>query len=212
MAKINYGAEWTKVADGEVTKVKDEKTETVCELFGLADAGAKTAVYFLLPGKDGMKGLAVNFLANSLLEQVKSIGQIIVLREMYRMQYNGPEETDSRPDGQLLLKTHRTSHLPAGQVEWLQSKVGKPASFTVPVGGMGARLICHAQMHGMSAYAVTAITEEHYVSAESMQAYTSVMDNLGLNAGNFELKNIKKRKDFRELLKEANSRDHNIFS
>lgn len=97
-------------------------------------------------------------------------------------------------------------------MEWLTSKVGKPAVFTVPVAGMGARLICHAEMHGISAYAVTAITEEHYVSAESMQAYTSVMDNLGLNSGNFELKNIKKRKDFRDLLKEANSRDHNIFS
>lgn len=79
-------------------------------------------------------------------------------------------------------------------------------------GGIGARLINHGEMYGIPAYAITAITESHYVSAESMQAYKAVFDRLGLNSGEFDSANIQKKANFRDILKEANAREHTIFS
>jgi len=49
-------------------------------------------------------------------------------------------------------------------------------------GGVGAALICHAEMNGLPAYKLTAITDSHSISAEMMQgAYSNVMKAHGLN-------------------------------
>ena len=89
------------------------------------------------------------------------------MRELYRTAYTGPDELQSFSDGSLNLKTHKTSHLNDADREWF-SKIGHPAHFTIMAGGIGARLINHAEMYGIPAFAITAITESHYVSAESM--------------------------------------------
>jgi hypothetical protein len=39
---------------------------------------------------------------------------------------------------------------------------------------MGARLLTHCEMYGIPAFAVTAITDSHYVSGESLQCYSDV--------------------------------------
>jgi hypothetical protein len=39
---------------------------------------------------------------------------------------------------------------------------------------MGARLLTHCEMYGIPAFAVTAITDSHYVSGESLQCYRDV--------------------------------------
>lgn len=59
---------------------------------------------------------------------------------------------------------------------------------------------------------MTAITDSHYVSSDSMQCYSPVLDAFGLNQGEFDCKQIQKRPKFKELLKEANQRSHSIFS
>ena len=181
MAKINYGSSWTKVAIGESNPLKEkdekekakekdkkkDKEDSSCDIFLLADPQSKSAFYFLLPDRDGIKGLAVNQLSNCLLAKVTSVTSIIVLRELYRTAYTGPDELQSFSDGRLNLKTHKTSHLNDADREWF-SKIGHPAHFTIMAGGIGARLINHAEMYGIPAFAITAITESHYVSAESM--------------------------------------------
>lgn len=58
-------------------------------------------------------------------------------------------------------------------------------------------MLTHAEMYGIPGYSFTAITEEHYVSAESMQAYSSVFDSFGLNKGEYDSKNIQKKSKFR---------------
>ena len=74
MAKINYGSSWTKVAIGESKPLKEkdekekakekekkkDKEDSSCDIFLLADPKSKSAFYFLLPDRNGMKGLAVN--------------------------------------------------------------------------------------------------------------------------------------------------------
>ena len=225
MAKVNYGDAWTKVAVGESkTTKKDEKEkekkkedskkdkdESVCDCFHLPDAKGLIAFYFLLPDRAGMKASAVNEMTNNLLAKITSVAQIIVLRELYRTSYTG-DELQSLSDGRLNLKTHKTSHLNDAERDWLQTQVGGPAHFTMMAGGLGARLLNHCEMYGISGFAITAITESHYVSAESMQAYKVVFERLGLNSGVFDCSKISEKSKFRELLKETNSRANTIFS
>jgi len=77
---------------------------------------------------------------------------------------------------------------------------------------MGARLLTHAEMYGLPGFAVTAITDSHYVSGESMTCYAEVFKVFGLSEGAFDCSTIQKRPKFKEILKEANQRGHSIFS
>jgi hypothetical protein len=64
----------------------------------------------LLPDKDGAKAVTINQLTNSLLAQVKSVSQVVVLREVYKTAYTGPEDPSPLAEGRLRLVTHQTSH------------------------------------------------------------------------------------------------------
>ena len=132
------------------------------------------------------------------------MGQVVIFRELYKTAYTGPpEDISSLPEGKLKLVTHRSSHLTPAQAEWL-SKVGTPAHFTIAVGGMSARLLTHCEMFGIPGFAVTAITDSHYVSSDSLQCYADVFGQFGLNHGDYDCKNISKRPKFKDILKEAN--------
>ena len=79
----------------------------------------------------------------------------------------------------------------------------------MPCGGIGAALIMHAEMSGLPAFKLTAITGEHYMSAEMIHgAFSGVMQHLGLH----DLSDLQKMKSFRTCLKEANQRSNNIYS
>ena len=106
MVNINYSESWTKVAVGETKNVKKDKSETICECYLISDPTTASAFYFLLPDRDGMKASAVNEITKSFLDQVGTISGVIVLRELYRTAYTGPEEISSLSDGKLHLRTH----------------------------------------------------------------------------------------------------------
>jgi hypothetical protein len=46
------------------------------------------------------------------------------------------------------------------------------------MGGFEAALLVHAEMFGLSAAAIHAIVDSHYVSAETLQAFTPVLKEL----------------------------------
>ena len=78
-----------------------------------------------------------------------------------------------------------------------------------PTGGLGAALIINAEMAGLAAFKLTALSDSHYLSAEMMiGAYSKIMSKHGLS----DLKDLASRSKFRELLKEANQRSNTIFS
>lgn len=133
------------------------------------------------------------------------------MRELYKTAYTGPEDLSAFSESKLKLVTHRTSHLSPDTVNWLNT-IGTPAHFTIVTGGIGARLLTHCEMFGIPGFAVTAITDSHYVSSESMQCYSAVFESFGLNSGDFNCKELQKRPKFKEILKEANQRSHSIFS
>ena len=66
--------------------------------------------------------------------------------------------------------------------------------------GIGAAFIMHAEMFGVPAWKVTAITDSHSVSTESMQSYGIIMAQLRLDA----LDKISSKAQFKPLLREAN--------
>lgn len=210
-ARINFGESWQKVADGQVHDAKKDKTENKCECYLLAHNGQ--TFLFLLPDlKEGLSSLLTNQLTNSLWQQVASPSFVLVLRELYKTAYTGPPEDTLMPEGKLKLITHRTSHLAADELVWLNERVGTAAHFTIMAGGLGARLLTYCEMYGMPGVAVTAITDSHYVSSDSLKCYTEVFSHLGLNEGTWNCANIQLRTRFKEILKDANQRGHAIFS
>ena len=113
------------------------------------------------------------------------------------------------PDGQLALKTHRSSFVSAEDTQWLAAEVGTPSHFMTVATGFGAACLVHSEMNGFPAMQITAITDGHYVTVESMQAYKPVLVKLGLQS---DVEGILRRPTFRQIVKDANQRSNAIFS
>ncbi len=75
--------------------------------------------------------------------------------------------------------------------------------------GFGAGCLVHSEMYGLSAMAATVMTDSHYVTVESMQAFKPILTKLGLPDG---VDNIFEKPTFRPTLKDANQRGNAIFS
>ena len=113
------------------------------------------------------------------------------------------------PDGQLPMKTHRTTHVSAEDAQWLTSAVGGPAHFMCVSGGFGAACLVWCEMYGKPGFQVTVITDGHYVTVEAMQAFKPVLTKLGLPDG---VDSLLSKPNFRPIVKEANQRSNAIFS
>lgn len=66
-------------------------------------------------------------------------------------------------------------------------------------------------MRGQAAAYLNAIVDSHYVTAETLQAFGPVFNEL-LNISNIDFSRIVSFKKFKEVLKEENQRNHNIFN
>ena len=71
-------------------------------------------------------------------------------------------------------------------------------------GGFGAACLVECEMTGRAAYQITTITDGHYVSTESIQAYEPVMSHLGLTSAACDFNAVSSRPKFRDILREAN--------
>lgn len=132
-----------------------------------------------------------------------------VLSDVYRTKYANPEELSGVPDGQLPMKTHKSSWVSAEDSQWLASAVGTPSFFMAAATGLGAGCLVHCEMYGLPCFIVTLITDSHSVTTESMQAYKPILAKLGLPD---DVDEIFTKPTFRQTLKEANQRSNAIFS
>lgn len=66
-------------------------------------------------------------------------------------------------------------------------------------------------MNGWAAVCLTTILDAHYVTSETLQAYAPVFNEL-LQIPTIDFSDMMKFKKFKEVLKEANSRDNNIYN
>ena len=97
------------------------------------------------------------------------------MKSLYKTAY--PAASDL---GDLPIITHQTSWCDADLKTYIKTKVGTPAHFIAPAGGLGAAAMVHAEMNGLAGYIATLITDSHYVSSESMAAFASVVSQLGI--------------------------------
>ena len=67
--------------------------------------------------------------------------------------------------------------------------------------GFGAGCLVHCEMYGLSGYQVSVITDGHYVTVESMQAFKPVLTRLGLPDN---VDNLLSGPTSRQIVKEAN--------
>ena len=134
---------------------------------------------------------------------------MVVLKNLYKTKYPDQEDLARVPDGQLALRTHKSSWVSQEDTAWLVASVGKPAHFMAAAAGFGAACLVHSEMSGLSAYSATVMNESHTVTVESMQAFKPILTKLGLPDG---VDDIFSKPNFRPVLKEANQRSNTIFS
>ena len=75
--------------------------------------------------------------------------------------------------------------------------------------GFGAACLVHCEMYGLPAYQVTVITERHYVTLESLQAFKPLLEKTGLPSA---VETLPQRPNYRQIVHEANQRSNAIFS
>lgn len=191
VARILFEDSWVLSGSASATSSEEgkDKTETMFKVYSSSN------VYLLVPEKK-MKG--ANKLVAALLK-VHQFADFVVLDEIYKNTYGAYNDCD--------FLTWKTSFLPQSDFEFLKTK--EVAHFTLPAGGLGAALLVHAEIHGLSAYKVTAVTHEHYYSSEMMvTCYQHTFKHLALG----DISDIAQRKQFRTILKEVNQRGNSIFS
>jgi hypothetical protein len=66
-------------------------------------------------------------------------------------------------------------------------------------------------MRGLPAVFLNAVVDSHYVTSETLQAFEPVFSEL-LNISTIDFSRIVSFNKFKEVLKEENSRDHNIYN
>ena len=154
---------------------------------------------------DEYSGSSVNELTSKLFAQTQGkISNIIVLSAMYQNNYPEKDINCEKYGTTLPLKTHQSSYLSSDRQAWLTSKIGGPAHFMVPATGIAGACLMHAEMNGLEAVCVTAITDSHSMSTEALQAFGPVLQ--------LDLSALNKTPKFRSILAEANQRQNTIFS
>lgn len=132
----------------------------------------------------------------------------MVLKDLYRNKYPVQEDLVSL-NGRNPCKTHKTTWVSQEDAAWLTASVGGPAHFMAPSGGFSAGCLVHCEMYGLAGLQVTAMTDGHSLTAESMQAFKPVLTKLGLPD---DVDNISSHPEFRPVVREANQRSNTIFS
>jgi hypothetical protein len=122
----------------------------------------------VMPG-DECKGSFVPQLSRSMLSQMTGkIRSVKSMGELYRTKYPDQDGLALKSGNTLPLKVHHTTHLTQQRRDFLTAKVGDPAHFMCPLTGFGGSLVMYAEMHGLEAIHVTAITESHSITTEAL--------------------------------------------
>jgi hypothetical protein len=87
----------------------------------------------------------------------------------------------------------------------------QPAGVLNIVGGFEASVMVYAEMNGIPAALLVSIVDSHYVTTEILQSFTPIVHDL-LEVKDVKMDKIASYPNFKTVLKEANTRDNNIFN
>ena len=163
LTKIIFDGKLLEVGKAEVTQ--QEKTKEVMKVFYVEQH------QILILNADSVKSSQSNTIIEQLFSKLPNAPQrLLSLDSVYKTNYS-TTDTGSyhQVDGEAYpLKYYKSTHTAGDHV--LASFLGKhkPAGVLNILGGFEAALLVHAEMFGMSAAAIHAIVDSHYVSAETL--------------------------------------------
>ncbi len=101
----------------------------------------------------------------------------MVLDTVYKTNYSTTDTGSyNSVDGEVYpLKYYKSTHTNGDQLFNTFLSKHKPAGVLNILGGFEAALLVHAELYGISAAAIHAIVDSHYVSAETLQAFAPVL-------------------------------------
>ena len=74
-------------------------------------------------------------------------------------------------------------------------------------------MLIYAELNGISAALFVSVVDSHYVTAETLQSFAPVVHNvLGFAMETLHMNEVQRMPGFKEVLKEVNSRNNNIFN
>ena len=156
-------------------------------------------------------------LFESLSKQNLQVRRILILDSVYKTNYSTIETGHYEPDVNLKypLKYHASSFMEKevtlqGFMAKHQSEF-KPAGVLNIVSGYPAAVLIHAEFNGMPCLMLSAISDSHYVTDETLTSFETVAQEiLGFEKVKFD--QISSMPGFKTALKEANARDNTIFT
>jgi len=175
------------------------------KFYALKPEGADLDIVLAI-AEDACKGEFVPKLSRAFLGQVAGkVRTVKSMGEVYRTKYPDQESLDTSKTGTTLpLKVHHSSHISADRKAFLAASVGGPAHFMCPCTGFAGACLMYAEMNGLEAINVTAITDSHSIVREALQAFAPVVGQ--------DLSQIHKMENYKQVLKEANQKSNSIFS
>jgi hypothetical protein len=132
--------------------------------------------------------------------------RILIIDSVYKTNYTSPDGFMSIEEGNYPLFTYKTTHVDAQLRAFIAKH--KPAGVLNLMGGFSAALLIHAEINGMSAAAIHAIVDSHFVTAETLSAFSGLFKEVL----DLPFEAVHRLPKFKEVLKEANQRGHNIFN
>eukprot|EP00347_Sterkiella_histriomuscorum_P009862 403339590 len=201
---------------GKVEVTYHEKTQEVLKI--LHYSGASEGQILVLHPQEALKSTFVNQLVDKLFGQLKAEGakfdRIVILDSIYKTNYSTTDTGYLTNLGDHYpLKYYRTSHANADQVLASFTSKIQPAGVLNLIGGLNAAILIHAELNGIPAAEFVSVVDSHYVTSETLQAFTPIVQEvLGFNEASANMNEIHRLAGFKEVLKEVNNRNNNIFN
>ena len=193
---------------GKAEVLYQEKTKEVLKIFYVQ------ASQLLVLHPEGLKGAWSRAVISQLFTKLAETGsptpRVVILDTVYKTNYSTTDTGHllSLDDG-FPLKYYKSSHVDAHAAAFLSKH--QPAGVLNILGGFAAALLVHAELSGQSAVAIHAIVDSHYVTAETLQAFSTVVTDL-LQISGSGVDQVARLPAFKKVLKEANTRSNNIFN
>ena len=170
LTKIIFDGKLKEAGKADVTQ--QEKTKEVMKVFYVEEH------QILILNPDSVKSSHSGSVIDQLFSQLPNTPQRLVLLDtVYKTNYSTTDTGSYHSiDGEAYpLKYYKSSHTSGDQLFSTFLSKHKPAGVLNILGGFEAALLVHAELNGLSAAAIHAIVDSHYVSAETLQAFAPVL-------------------------------------
>ena len=163
---------------------------------------------------EGLKSSYSNTVIEQLFSKLPNKPErVLLLDSVYKTNYSTTDTGHhTSVDGEAYpLKYYKSTHTAGDAVLSAFLNKHQPAGVLNFLGGFTAALLIFAEINGVSAACINSIIDAHYISAETLQAFAPIVNDV-LQIPDANLDQISRYPAFKAVLKEANTRGNNIFN